>query len=173
MGGLDSHNYVCAEIRAGTGYRVVSVDAVWRQRTGIRRCFKTVSPPPDGRGRLSRNRWRWPETVPAATWLWLWRIMPGGRVDGITGRVLIYPGLGGGMSRGSYLAQANALLLNLAYLLSHEHVHAEGVPVHLITEAGLVHGDLRARASVRCSAESFKRIVPAIKALGQEMWAFE
>ncbi|MFD3190160.1 hypothetical protein ACFMPD_07775 [Sedimentitalea sp. HM32M-2] len=50
---------------------------------------------------------------------------------------------------------------------------ANVVPVHLISRAGPVNAYLGARASVQRAAESFERIVLAIKALGQEMWAYE
>ena len=50
---------------------------------------------------------------------------------------------------------------------------AAGVPAHEITEAGLVHGYLRARGMSARAAESFERILLAIEALGQGIWPYD
>ena len=54
-----------------------------------------------------------------------------------------------------------------------ELLRAAGVPAHEITEAGLVHGYLRARGMSARAAESFERILLAIEALGQGIWPYD
>jgi len=51
-------------------------------------------------------------------------------------------------------------------------IQTAGGKAHWINEAGLVHGYLRARHSVRRAQESFERITVAIEALGQDIWPY-
>ena len=54
-----------------------------------------------------------------------------------------------------------------------DRITAAGGQAHCINEAGLVHGYLRARTSVRRAADSFERISVAIEALGQGIWSYD
>lgn len=114
VGGLESHDDVCAEICAQTGYRVVAVD--------YRLCpeFKHPIPFQDS----------WTATEWAAEEFGDPLVLAGdsaggnlaaavahharAKLDNILGQVLIYPGLGGDMTQGSYLEHANAPLLTVA-----------------------------------------------------------
>ncbi|MCX8953491.1 alpha/beta hydrolase [Ruegeria sp. NA] len=113
VGGLDSHDDVCAEFCAQTGYRVVSVD--------YRLCPEHVHP--------AQFQDCWTAVKWAAVEYGDPLVLAGdsaggnlsaaiahharGRLDNILGQVLIYPGLGGDQSRGSYLEHAHAPLLTL------------------------------------------------------------
>ena len=115
VGSLDSHDDICAEICARTGYRVISVDYGLAPEVVFPRPFE--------------DSW--------AAFAAIAQAHPGGlliagdsaggnlgaavvhyargRVDGrIAGQVLIYPGLGGDWSKGSYVTHANAPQLTVA-----------------------------------------------------------
>ena len=221
VGGLDSHDDVCAEICASTGYRVISVDYRLAPEHKHPAAFDDA---------WTATRWA------AATYegnIVLVGDSAGGnlaaavahhargRLKGIVGQVLIYPGLGGDMTKGSYLDHAEAPMLTAQDLAFYKSVRvdgdeplndptyaplrdrnfsklprtviftagcdplqsdgpayrdklaAAGVPAHEITEAGLVHGYLRARGTSARAAESFERILLAIEALGQGIWPYD
>lgn len=127
VGGLESHDDVCAELCAQTGYRVVAVD--------YRLCPEHVHPA------------QFDDCWTAANWaaseygdpLILAGDSAGGnlaaavshhargRLDEILGQVLIYPGLGGDPSQGSYLEHAQAPLLTLDEIKFYETVRYSGV----------------------------------------------
>jgi acetyl esterase len=221
VGGLDSHDDVCAEICAQTGYRIVAVD--------YRLCPEHVHP--------AQFQDAWTAVQWAAREFGDPLVLAGdsaggnlaaavshharGRLDGILGQVLIYPGLGGDRSKGSYIEHAQAPLLTLDDIVFYEKVRCGGPPpqndptyaplqdtdftglpptvvvtadcdplrddgpdycarikkaggtAHCINEAGLVHGYLRARSSVKRAADSFERISIAIEALGQQIWPYD
>lgn len=111
VGGLDSHDPVCAELAAATGLRVVSAD--YRLAPEHRHPAHFVD--------------AWAATVGAAS-LWPGPLVMAGdsagaalaasvthkaRASGpmIAGQLLIYPGLGGPLDRGSALTHANAPML--------------------------------------------------------------
>lgn len=110
VGGLDSHDDICAEICARTGFRVVAVD--YR--------LSPEHPHPAG----FQDAWDATRYVSAEgpTRLLLCGDSAGanlgaavahharGRIA-IAGQVLIYPGLGGDVNTGSYLTHANAPML--------------------------------------------------------------
>ena len=52
-------------------------------------------------------------------------------------------------------------------------IRAAGGQAHWVEERGLVHGYLRARASVPRAAASFTRIVETISAFAAGRWPFE
>ncbi|NOC91481.1 alpha/beta hydrolase [Ruegeria sp. HKCCD6604] len=128
VGGLESHDDVCAELCAQTGYRVVAVD--------YRLCPEHVHPA------------QFDDCWSAANWaanefgdpLILAGDSAGGnlaaavshyargRLDGILGQVLIYPGLGGDRSQGSYQEHAQAPLLTLDEIRFYETVRCAGDP---------------------------------------------
>jgi len=117
VGGLDSHDDVCAEICAATGFRVISVDyrlapehphpAAYDDCLAATREAATRHPGPlvlagDSAG-----------AALAAS------VCHTARAGGpaIAGQVLIYPGLGGDPDQGSYLTHANAPMLTRADVL--------------------------------------------------------
>jgi acetyl esterase len=127
VGGLHSHDDVCAEICARTGYRLVSVDYRLAPEHSHPAAFDDC----------------WTATVWAAKEFGDPLVLSGdsaggnlaacvahharGRLDGILGLVLIYPGLGGDGSAPSYRENANAPLLSAAEMAFYERVRlAEG-----------------------------------------------
>ena len=115
VGGLDSHDDVCAEICQRTGHRVISVDYGLAPEVIFPGCFNDA----------------WAAFVAITGALSGRFIMSGdsaggnlaaavthharGRVDGrVAGQVLIYPGLGGDRGQGSYVEHANAPHLSTA-----------------------------------------------------------
>lgn len=128
VGGRDSHDSICAEICAGTGYRVISVD--------YRLAPEHVHPA------------HFDDAVTAAHWA-LGRhdgavVLAGDSAGGnlaaavahalratphagrIAGQMLIYPGLGGDMTRGSYVDHARAPGLSTADVLFYRDIRAGG-----------------------------------------------
>ncbi len=110
VGGLHSHDDVCAEICARTGYRVVSVD--------YRLCPEHVHPAAfeDALHSFRHLRDKYPGPVVLAG------DSAGGNLaaavahatrgeEAAIGQVLIYPGLGGNRHAGSYLEHAEAPML--------------------------------------------------------------
>ncbi|WP_425085587.1 alpha/beta hydrolase [Ruegeria profundi] len=126
VGGLDSHDDVCAEICAQTGYRIVAVD--------YRLCPEYVHP--------AQFQDCWTATNWAAEEFGDPMILAGdsaggnlaasvahharGRLENILGQVLIYPGLGGDTSKGSYIEHAHAPLLTLQDIKFYETVRCGG-----------------------------------------------
>ena len=126
VGGLDSHDDVCAEICAQTGYRVVAVD--------YRLCPEHVHP--------AQSEDSWTATKWAATEFGDPLVLAGdsaggnlaaavthfgrGRLEDVLGQVLIYPGLGGDTSAGSYIEHAHAPLLTLDEIKFYEKVRCGG-----------------------------------------------
>lgn len=215
VGGLHSHDDVCAEIATRTDLRVISVDyrlspdhkhpAAFDDAVAVVR----ATPGPvllvgDSAG----------GNLCAA-------VAQAMRGDTrLLGQVLIYPGLGGDRTKGSYLTHAHAPMLTAAdvefyagirfdgpapatddtssplqatdfthlpptYAVAAEcdplcddahayatAIRAAGGRAHAITEAGLVHGYLRARHSVPRATASFTRIIAAITALAAGDWPF-
>ncbi|WP_170325858.1 alpha/beta hydrolase [Ruegeria arenilitoris] len=126
VGGLDSHDDVCAEICAQTGYRVVAVD--------YRLCPENVHPAQFEDGWTATN-WAAKEFSDplvlagdsaganlAAAVVHYGR----GRLEGVLGQVLVYPGLGGDTSTGSYIEHAHAPLLTLDEIKFYEKVRCGG-----------------------------------------------
>ncbi|WP_171101821.1 alpha/beta hydrolase [Ruegeria sp. HKCCD7255] len=135
VGGLDSHDDVCAEICAQTGYRVVSVD--------YRLCPENVHP--------AQFQDAWAATGWAAAEFGDPLILAGDSAGGnlaaatahhargqgleILGQVLIYPGLGGDRTKGSYVEHAHAPLLTLDDIKFYETIRcadgtADGDPTY-------------------------------------------
>ena len=221
VGGLHSHDDVCAEIRAATELHVVSVDyrlcpehphpAAFDDALAATRAIAADLPGPillagDSAG----------GNLAAATAQAIGR----NGALGITGMVLIYPGLGGDRTKGSYVTHAHAPMLTAAdvdFYAGIRHAGAEPAPdpsfaplsdtdftglpptlciaaecdpladdaaayaarlraaggrAHSVTEKGLVHGYLRARATVPGAAESFRRITDTLSAFAKGDWPF-
>ncbi len=127
VGGLDSHDDVCAELCAQTGYRVVAVD--------YRLCPEHVHP--------AQFQDCWDAVTWAAENFGDPIVLAGdsaggnlaaavahyarGRLQGILGQVLIYPGLGGDPDQGSYLEHAHAPMLTREEILFYQQVRC-GAP---------------------------------------------
>jgi acetyl esterase len=126
LGGLDSHDDICAEICAGTGYRVVSVD--------YRLAPEHVHPAAfdDAWTAVQWAARTWDDGLVLAgdsaggTLAALVAHHARGRLDGILGQVLIYPALGGDPDRGSYLNHAEAPLLSRTDMLAYRALYAGG-----------------------------------------------
>ncbi len=221
LGGLHSHDDICAEIAASCGLRVVSVDyrlapehphpAAFNDALAAARAVAAAFDGPlvlvgDSAG----------GTLAAA-------VAHAGRALGLRpwGQVLIYPSLGGDESRGSYQEHAEAPMLTLRDIAFYRRMRfPNGAPRNdptaaplqdnnfrdlpptvifvaecdpladdgsayaekllsaggralVVVETGLVHGYLRARATVSRARESFRRITTAIAALAQGNWPEE
>ena len=142
VGGLDSHDDICAEICAQTGYRVVAVD--------YRLCPENLHPA-QFQDSWSATEWVVEEFGDpivlagdsaggnlAASVAHYAR----GRLDKVLGQVLIYPGLGGDPSKGSYLEHAHAPMLTQEDCLFYEKMRCGGVvPQDDPTFAPLLDGD--------------------------------
>lgn len=111
VGGLDSHDDVCAEICDATGFRVISVDyrlapehrhpAAFADSLAATRAVAATF-----RGPLVMAG----DSAGAALAASVVHATRGEGLD-IRGQVLVYPGLGGNRDRGSYLTHANAPML--------------------------------------------------------------
>jgi len=128
VGGLDSHDDICAEIVDDTGYRVLAVD--------YRLAPEHTHPAPFDDAFTSTA--------------WVERHFDGpivlagdsaggalaasvahharGRLEKIVGQVLIYPGLGGDIDRGSYIEHANAPMLTRDEVIYYMGIRTEGTP---------------------------------------------
>ncbi|EEE36959.1 hypothetical protein RKLH11_794 [Rhodobacteraceae bacterium KLH11] len=126
LGGLDSHDDICAELCAQTGYRIVSVDY---------RLCPEHSHPAQFQDSWTATSWADREygdpiilagdsaggNLAAAV-----AHYSRGRLDALLGQVLIYPGLGGDRSSGSYIEHANAPLLTLADVRFYRDIRCAG-----------------------------------------------
>ncbi len=215
VGGLHSHDDVCAMIRAVTGLTVVAVDyrlspehlhpAALDDALAVIRALGPVVLAGDSAGA---------NLAAAAS-----HVLRGAGPQPL-GQVLIYPGLGGDLNAGSYLTHAQAPMLTRSDVLFYRDIrHAAPPPdgdptvaplqdtdftalpptvtfgaecdplcddathyaqaiaraggrAHVTVEPGLVHGYLRARATVPRAAASFTRITAAIAALARGDWPY-
>ncbi|SMR82468.1 acetyl esterase [Aliiroseovarius halocynthiae] len=127
VGGLDSHDDVCAEISDQTGLRVVSVD--------YRLCPEHPHPAAfeDAVTAVLYASQVWDEPLVLAG------DSAGGNLTAavchtlrgsvqIAGQVLIYPGLGGDMTKGSYIDHANAPMLTMDDLKFYSAIRFETPP---------------------------------------------
>lgn len=107
LGGLDSHDDVCAELCAATGLVVISVDyrlaPEHQHPAALQDALAVIAATP---GQLLLVGDSGGATLAAAAAHQL-------RAARILGQVLIYPMLGGDRSQGSYIAHANAPMLSL------------------------------------------------------------
>ena len=113
LGGLESHDDVCAEICDRTGYEVVSVD--------YRLCPEHIYPAYRDDGYAA---FEWAATTYPDRAIVLAGDSAGGNIAAAVagryrrhghapvGQMLIYPGLGGDHTKGSYIAHANAPMLS-------------------------------------------------------------
>ncbi|MFV0512418.1 MAG: alpha/beta hydrolase [Jhaorihella sp.] len=127
LGGLDSHDDICAEICAGTGYRVVSVDYRLAPEHRHPAAFADA----------------WAAACWAAAHFGDPLVLAGdsaggnlaaavahharGRLQDVLGQVLIYPVLGGDTDKGSYLEHADAPLLRRDDILHFNDIRSDKV----------------------------------------------
>ncbi|MGJ8625822.1 MAG: alpha/beta hydrolase [Sulfitobacter sp.] len=127
VGGLNSHDDVCAEMCARTGYRVISVDYGLAPEVVFPGCFNdawsafaAVADAFDGPLVLSGDS-AGGNLAAAVTHHARGKV--GGR---IVGQVLIYPGLGGDWGQGSYVEHADAPHLSTADMAFYMKVRTGG-----------------------------------------------
>lgn len=127
VGGLDSHDDVCAEICESTGYRVVSADyrlvpehrhpaAFDDARRAVHWVAETY-----GDGMVLAGDSAGGNLAAAVA-----HSERGRQGEGIMGQVLIYPYLGGDITRGSYVEHANAPMLTTAEIEFYGSVRFDG-----------------------------------------------
>ena len=127
VGGLDSHDDICAEIAARTGFDVISVDYGLAPEVTFPGCFEdawrafaAITSERSGDIVLAGDSAGGNLAAAVAHYA-------RGRVDGrVTGQVLIYPGLGGDTAKGSYVEHANAPHLTMADLAFYRTVRTGG-----------------------------------------------
>ncbi len=126
VGGLDSHDDVCAEICAQTGYRVVAID--------YRLCPEHIHPAQfeDAWAALNWVAQSFSDPIVLAGDSAGGNLAAAmahharGQLQTIIGQVLIYPGLGGDTSQGSYLEHAQAPMLSRDDVLFYEQIRCGG-----------------------------------------------
>lgn len=128
VGGLESHDDVCAEICEGTGYRVVSVDYRLAPEHKHPAAFD------DAWTALSwvMARYDCPVVLAGdsagANLAAAVAHHARGRANGIRGQVLIYPGLGGDPTAPSYTEHSHAPMLTAADLAFYGGIRCDGPP---------------------------------------------
>lgn len=129
VGGLDSHDDVCAEICDRTGYQVASVDYRMAPENVFPACFDDA---------LAAFQWAADENdIPIV----LAGDSAGGNLSAAVshatrqhsrrpvGQVLIYPGLSGDYTKGSYIFHSEAPLLNKRDLEFYKDIRSRGLDV--------------------------------------------
>lgn len=215
VGGLHSHDDVCAEIRAETGLTVISVDYRLSPEhphpAALEDVLAVIRATP-GPLLLAGDSAGGNLVAAAAHVL---------REARLLGQVLVYPGLGGDRSTGSYRTHARAPMLTAADLEFYAGIRhggtapppgdptvsplqdkdftrlpmtlaigaecdplhddaaayagaisAAGGRAHAVTAPGLVHGYLRARATVPRAADSFALITATLASFARGDWPF-
>ena len=126
VGGLDSHDDVCAEICAQTGCDVVSVDYRLAPEHKHPAAFDdAMSALQAVAGRLRVPLILVGDSAGANLAAASAHMTRGKDVD-IIGQMLIYPGLGGDPSKGSYLEHAEAPMLTLAEIMFYKDIRLSG-----------------------------------------------
>lgn len=214
VGGLESHDDICAEICAATGLRVVSADYRLAPEHRHPAAFDDALAVAEGVGTAGPILLAGDSAGGNLSAAVAHRLRGGG--IRVLGQVLIYPVLGGDRSSGSHVTHAAAPMLTLGDVEFYATVRhpgdiepagdpttsplqdsdfanlpptvaiaaecdpladdaiayaariiAAGGQALARTEAGLVHGYLRARHSDPRAATSFARVIAAIEALAQ------
>jgi acetyl esterase len=126
LGGLDSHDDVCAELCARTGYEVVSVDYRLAPEHLHPAAFDDVM-----------SAFEWAATTRNHPILLCGDSAGGNLAAAVShttrrhprkpvGQMLIYPGLGGDRSKGSYVTHAEAPMLTMRDLEFYKHIRTGG-----------------------------------------------
>lgn len=126
VGGLDSHDSICAEICAQTGYRVVAVDyrlsPEFKHPAAFEDCWAVTAWALDAyEGGIVLMGDSAGGCLAASV-----AHHARGRLEGILGQVLIYPALGETGQAGSYVEHANAPLLTRDDIKYYEAVRLDG-----------------------------------------------
>lgn len=125
VGGLHSHDDVCAELCARVGVRVISVDYGLAPETVFPGCYN------DAKAAFDAIALAYPQTLLTAG------DSAGGNLAAavthhargqIAGQILIYPGLGGDPTKGSYIEHANAPELTTKDMLFYQTIRTGGTP---------------------------------------------
>jgi acetyl esterase len=125
VGGLHSHDDVCAELCARVRVRVISVDYGLAPETVFPGCYN------DTKAAFDAIALAYPQTLLSAG------DSAGGNLAAavthhargqIAGQILIYPGLGGDPTKGSYIEHANAPELTTKDMLFYQTVRTGGTP---------------------------------------------
>ncbi|MFN3261503.1 MAG: alpha/beta hydrolase [Pikeienuella sp.] len=141
VGGLESHDDVCAEICAGTGLRVVSADyrlapehphpaAYLDALAAVRAAFAAFGAPLILAG----------DSAGAALAASVAHALRGSDAR-VAGQVLIYPGLGGDADRGSYIEHAEAPMLTRADVLFYGRIRFAGEAPERDPTAAALHDE--------------------------------
>ncbi|MBE1283086.1 MAG: alpha/beta hydrolase fold domain-containing protein [Rhodobacteraceae bacterium] len=128
VGSLETHDDVCAELCAQTGYRVVSVDyrlaPEHKHPAAFDDCwvatqwaFETYGDPLVLVGDSAGGNLAAAVAQHAR-----------GRLEDVLGQILIYPALGGEMDKPSYIEHAHAPLLTMEDMIYYSTVRHDGVP---------------------------------------------
>jgi acetyl esterase len=124
LGGLESHDDICAELCAGTGFEVVSVDyrlaPEHRHPAAFEDAFAAFA---QVAATTDRPLVLCGESAGGNLAAAVAHATRGGTRQAI-GQVLIYPGLGGDRSKGSYVEHADAPLLSLKDIAFYREVRA-------------------------------------------------
>jgi len=129
VGGLESHDDVCAEICARTGFRVVSVDYGLAPEMIFPACFNDAWSAFNGIAAAYPGNIILAGDSAGGTLAAAVAHHARGRADGrINGQVLIYPDLGGDRAQGSYVLHANAPQLTVADVAFYQNMRAGGTP---------------------------------------------
>lgn len=155
VGGLESHDDVCAEICDQTGFRVIAVDYRLAPE------FKHPAMFDDAKAATLQVLTSFEGSILLCGDSAGGNLVAGvshamrGVTDRILGQVLIYPSLGGDMAQGSYLAHADAPLLRLDEVAFYSKIRVDGVePTQDPTFAALQDTDFSGLpATVIISAE--------------------
>ncbi len=125
VGGLHSHDDVCAELCARVGVRVISVDYGLAPETVFPGCYN------DAKAAFDAIALAYPQTLLTAG------DSAGGNLAAavthhargqVAGQILIYPGLGGDPTKGSYIEHANAPELTTKDMLFYQAIRTGGTP---------------------------------------------
>ncbi|MEI9407575.1 alpha/beta hydrolase [Mesorhizobium salmacidum] len=127
LGGLDSHDDVCAELCGRTGYEVVSVDYRLAPEHLHPAAFDDVMTAFEWAAGSSDRPVVLCGDSAGGTLCAAVAHATRGHAKKPVGQVLIYPGLGGDRSRGSYVTHAEAPMLTVRDLEFYKHIRTGGV----------------------------------------------
>lgn len=127
VGGLQSHDDICAEICDRTGYRVVSVDYGLAPEVVFPGCFEDAWAAFEAVAETSSGPIVLCGDSAGGNLAAAVAHHARGRVEGrVTGQVLIYPGLGGDWTKGSYVEHAEAPQLTVKDMEFYQTVRTGG-----------------------------------------------
>lgn len=130
LGGLESHDSICAEICDGTGYAVIAVD----YRLAPEHLHPAQFDDALAAFRHVANAYNLPVVLSgdsaggnlAAAIAWATR----GQAQAPVGQLLIFPALGADASKGTFISHANAPMLTTADMLYYDDLRSGGTSPH-------------------------------------------